>query len=29
MKMKRPSLSRVITYVVLCLWGLTTIYPFL
>lgn len=29
MKTKRPSLSRVITYVVLCLWGLTTIYPFL
>ena len=29
MKMKRPSLSRVITYVVLCLWGLTTLYPFL
>jgi len=29
MKTKRPSVSRVITYVVLCLWGLTTIYPFL
>ena len=29
MKTKRPSLSRVITYAVLCLWGLTTIYPFL
>lgn len=29
MKTKRPSVSMVITYVVLCLWGLTTIYPFL
>ena len=30
MKMKKkPSLSKILTYVVLCLWGLTTVYPFI
>ena len=30
MKMKKkPSLSKIFTYVVLCLWGLTTVYPFI
>ena len=30
MKMKKKlSLSKIFTYVVLCLWGLTTVYPFI